>query len=317
VRITAKTERSANTDINGDGIIDAVTPVYYDGAYQFLQGAAGRFGQQVFTLTSLAVMPNGGKRIVQSEVSSPPGVPVDAAIHTLLSQVMGDALNVTGFTDPSCTAPSTPGAVSGQTVTVPGQGNVTGTPTGTVNNAPFPYNLPGIINSFSSQSKPIDSPGTGVTGSGSPASYTGPHATLGVPPTVTYDGSGAITAITSPGTPAIYTSPGNLTLGTSVKGGAPVTGQGVLLVQGNLSIDITNGFNYFGLVVVTGDISMTANPSTSASSNVHGAIVGGGKFNSNLANLSGSISIHQNACLVNNVADVLPRVVLAFREITQ
>jgi hypothetical protein len=96
-----------------------------------------------------------------------------------------------------------------------------------------------------------------------------------------------------------------------------VTGHGVLLVQGNLTIDITNGFNYFGLIVVTGDVIMTANAGTSATSNVHGTIIGGGKFTSNLANLGGTIFIHQNACLVNGMADFLPRLVLSFREISQ
>ncbi len=43
VRITAKTERSANMDVNGDGILDpANTPVYYDGANQYID--AGNFG---------------------------------------------------------------------------------------------------------------------------------------------------------------------------------------------------------------------------------------------------------------------------------
>jgi len=234
---------------------------------------------------------------------------------------MGDAVNVTGFTDPVCTLPSTPGAESGQTVTIPGQGNVSGSPTAKVENAPFPYKLPAVINTFKPQSQPIDSPGTGVTGTGagSPPGppYSGPHAQLGVPPTVTLDASGAITAIKTPGTPAVFLSPGDLTLGVSTIGGAPVNGYGVLLVRGNLAIDITNGFNYYGLIVVTGDITMTADPSTSVLSNVHGAIIGGGKFSSNLANLSASIFIHQNACLVQDQVALQPLSVLSFREISQ
>jgi hypothetical protein len=172
---------------------------------------------------------------------------------------------------------------------------------------------------FQATSQPIDSPGTGVTGVGTPppTSYSGPHATLGVAPTVTYDPTGGITKITAPGTPVVYLSPADLALGTSVIGGAPVTGQGVLLVQGNLKIDITNGFNYFGLIVVTGDITMTANAATATNSNLHGTIIGGGKFTSNLANLGGSIFIHQNACLVQSMVDFLPRIVLSFREISQ
>ncbi len=312
VRITAKTEASSGIDVNGDGVLNAVTPIFYDGQNQNLTSTGG----QVFSLTSLAVLPNGSKRMLQYNVGPLAPVPVDAAIHTLLDVVMGDALNVTGYTDPVCSLPNTYGVKSGQSITIPGSGNVTGSPGAVLPYTTFPYNLPALISALQSGSSPIDSPGTGVTGSGTPVSYSGPHAVLGVAPTVTYDSSGAITAITSPGTPVTYTSPGNLTLGTPVLGGAPVSGQGVLLVNGSLTIDISNGFNYFGLILVTGDITMTANPGTSASSNVHGAIIGGGRFNSNLTNLSGSIFIHQNACMVlNGINQILT--ILSFREITQ
>jgi hypothetical protein len=107
-------------------------------------------------------------------------------------------------------------------------------------------------------------------------------------------------------------------LGVNTIGGAPVNGQGVLLVHGNLVIDITNGFNYFGLIVVTGDITMIANGKTSATSNIHGAILGGGKFSSTLSNLGGSVFIHQNACMVNSALNTIaPQAILSFREISQ
>src|SRR5712692_2766372 len=76
VRITAKTEQSANTDVSGDGLIDAVTPVFFDGTNQYID--PGNFatnpvnfknGQQVFMVTSLAVLPNGSRRLVQYETS--------------------------------------------------------------------------------------------------------------------------------------------------------------------------------------------------------------------------------------------------------
>jgi hypothetical protein len=315
VRITGKTEWSSATDVDGVGGVDnTTTPVFYDGTNQNLTST----GRQVFTLTSLAVMPNGSRRLLHYDVAPLAPIPVDAAIHTLLAMTMGDALNVTGFTDPVCAAPPTDGAISGSTITTPGGGNVTGSPTGVLPNAPFPYNLAALAQALTPQSSPIDSPGTGVTGSGSPPSYSGPHATLGTPPTVTYDASGAITSITAPGAPAIYSSPGDLTLGTPVVGGAPPSGQGILLVNGNLTIDITNGFNYFGAILVTGNITMTTSTSTTPISNIHGAIIGGGKFDASaLTNLGGSIFVHQNACMVQNQLDTLPLRVLAFREIPQ
>lgn len=76
VRITAKTEKSANTDVNGDGVIDAATPVFYDGTNQYVDpgnfafnAVSGKSGQQVLVITSLAVLPNGSKRIVQYEAA--------------------------------------------------------------------------------------------------------------------------------------------------------------------------------------------------------------------------------------------------------
>src|SRR2546426_88710 len=75
VRITAKTEQSANTDVSGDGLIDAVTPVFFDGTNQYVApgnfglSPGGKNGQQVFMVTSLAVLPNGSRRLVQYETA--------------------------------------------------------------------------------------------------------------------------------------------------------------------------------------------------------------------------------------------------------
>jgi hypothetical protein len=324
VRINAVTEASLNINVDNHALpLDKTTALYYDG------GKLNRTatGSQAFEVTSLAALPNGSQKVLQYVVAPSAPIPVDAAIHTQLVDILGDALNVTGLVDPVCNRPSTYGVKSGSTVTTPGSGNVTGSPGDVLQNTAFPYNLTALIASLTpSATGPIDFagspgppaiPGTGVTGSGSPKSYSGPHAMLGAVPTVTYDSNGAITKITTPGTPAIYVSPGNLTLGVPTIGGAAPQGQGVLIVKGNLTIDITNGFNYFGLIMVTGDIFMTANPNTSASSNIHGAIIGGGKFTSNLSNLSGSIFIHQNACMVDTALSSMPLTVLSFRETKQ
>ncbi len=203
----------------------------------------------------------------------------------------------------------------------PGQGAVQG---------PFPYNLNALINAYYPDSAPINSLGTGVTANGNPpTSYSGSHPVLGTPPSqVTYDpSSGAIIAISPDGVPAIYlagsadpsASPVNVTLGTSViDGGLPVRGMGALIVRGNLTIDITNGFNYFGLILVTGDVTITANPAMQAAANIHGTIILGGDFHAEaLSNLSGSIFIHQNACLVQSQIDNLPQAILSFRELPQ
>jgi hypothetical protein len=310
MRITLKTNQSASGTANVmyvNGSSSSASLNYqacWNGANEFVSstGCTGA-NKPVYMLTALAITPRGTRRMVQYELTQNKTVLADAAIDTKLAQVMGDALNVTGFTDPACSGNSAYGAKSGLSITTPGQGNVTGSPSGTLPNSPFPYNVSSVISMLQGSASAIDSTGTGITGSGLPISYSGPHAVLGVAPTVTYNGSGAVTAVSAAGTPVAYYSPGNLTLGTSTLGGTAVSGQGMLLVNGNLTIDISNGFNYFGLIIVSGDITMTANSSTSSNSNIHGAIIANGKFSSNLTNLSGSIFLHYNPCFVTNGQD--------------
>jgi hypothetical protein len=255
----------------------------------------------VYELTALAVTPSGTRRMLQYEVARV-DVNVDAAVETKLAQTWGDALNGTGNSDPSpvCGWPAAYGAESASTITEPGGGNITGKGSGLNPNATISLDTAALVNKLKTGATAIDAGGTGITGSGSPTAYSGPHAVLGTAPTVVYNGNGDVTSITTPGSPTTFYSNGDLTLGTHTLSGAAVSGQGVLLVNGNLTIDISNGFNYFGLIVVTGNISMTANSSTSATSNIHGAILGGGTFNSNLTNLGGSIFIHYDPCMVNN-----------------
>ena len=320
VRITKKIDRSASGWSGGtqnfmyvDGkAANASYSVCSNGTNEFASSTSCVIGT-VYMVTALAVTPAGTRRMMQYEVARGQIIPVDAAIDTKLAQAYGSALNVTGNTDPVCSAPNVYGGKSGSSISTPGGGNVTGSPADTLPNATFPYNVAAMISKMQGSATTIDTGGTSVTwdGSGSPGTYRGPHAVLGVVPTVTYDGNGAITAITAPGTPIAYYSPNDLILGTSTIGGTPVNGQGVLLVNGNLTIDITNGFNYFGAILVSGNITFTAHSSTSANSNIHGMIIGGGQFNSNLSNLSGSVFIHQNACMVQSGLDPSLSVVAA------
>ena len=80
VRITPRTEKSENMDVNGDGIIDAANPLFYDGVQQFPfnpanpanpapPANAGATPYQVFEVTALAVTPSGSRRMVQYTIS--------------------------------------------------------------------------------------------------------------------------------------------------------------------------------------------------------------------------------------------------------
>ena len=323
VRVNLKVNNSAYTTggpylVDGNSSNKAKQVCYDSGTgHEVVVASGGCWGFQtnVYDITSYAVTASGSRRMLQMEVTPSPLVPVQSAIYTKGSLTTSEALTVTGYTDPVCSAPSVGGAQSGtSTAKQPGPGNVIGNPPIT-SYAGWPYNLPKIVSSFQSAAITLPATGTGVTAlTTTPLSYSGAHATLGIAPTVTYDASGAIVSITSPGTPRIYSSPGDLTLGTSVIGGAPVTGQGVLLVNGNLTMDVTNGFNYYGLIVVTGNITMVA-ANNSVSPHIHGAIIGGGTFSAPISSFGGTISIHQNACMVQNALANLPVTNLSSREL--
>jgi len=326
VRINAITEDSIKVKVNGGaaGALDTLNPLYYNGSN--LLPPTNTDGAQALQLTSLAVLPDGSQKMLRYIVAPLAPINVKAAIHARGSAVVGSAVDVTGFKDLTCAGRPDAFAIMTQGAAgTSGSGNLTGgpppgNPAGAVE-GPFPYNLTRLINAVSPQALPIDSTGTGVTGAGSPVLYSGPHATLGVLPTTRVYGDvdpdvNKLKSMSNDGIPANYYSPSNLVLGTSASG-APVTGNGALIVKGNLTIDITNGFEYFGLIIVTGDVTMIANPIPEASAHIHGTIILGGDFKAPISNLSGSIFIHQNACLVPNLNATVPYAVLSFRELTQ
>jgi Tfp pilus assembly protein PilX len=270
----------------------------------------------VYELTALAVTPGGSRRMVQYEETLNVNIPIVAALYTKLATDTGQALNVTGATDPVCSSPSVYGAASGtSTVTTPGSGNVTGSPAGTINNYGWPLgNLSGLTAPLISSSTDIGTV-SGVThDSSTPPNYTFRNGNLGVMPTVTRNGSQAITAITAPGTPITYATP---IVGTLTLGGGPggINGQGVLVVQGNLTIDVATGFNYYGLIIVTGNISMISSSNSSVMPNFDGAVIGGGTFAAPISNFGGSISLHQNACAVQSALGGLFYRTVANREL--
>jgi len=320
VRIMRKINKSATgatriTSVDGN---QSNNLVCWNGSNEVVMAAAATdcgSNAQVFTITALAVTPNGTRRMVEYEETSNVNVPVTAAMYAQNQVNTGQALNVTGATDSVCNAPSVYGAVSGtSTVTTPGSGNVTGSPAGTANNYGWNPNLiTNLINSLNSGASNVTSvPGITNDG-GSPPNYTLTNGTLGTAPTVTYSGSDNITAITNPGTPVTYITPDltitpvanpptykTLTLGGASPG---ISGQGVLIVRGNLTMDFGQAWSYFGLIIVQGNLSMINTGGGNANPKIHGAIIAGGTILANgtgMGNFNGSISIHQNACMVNN-----------------
>jgi hypothetical protein len=186
-----------------------------------------------------------------------------------------------------------------------------------VNNYTWNLNVPGLIDALRQGATNITSVPNLQQGNGTPADLGIKSGTLGTAPTVTYTGSDNIAAITSPGTPITYVTPDltitpvtnpptdkTLTLGGTSPG---ISGQGVLIVRGNLTMDFGSNWDYFGLIIVQGNINMINTGNGNANPHIHGAILANGTIMSNgpgMNNFGGSVSIHQNKCMVDNVITV-------------
>jgi hypothetical protein len=74
VRINAVSERAIGVDVDGDGLDD--TPLYYDSNLSKLVATGAGGAQQVFEITSFAVLPNGSQKTLQYLVAlAPPNTP--------------------------------------------------------------------------------------------------------------------------------------------------------------------------------------------------------------------------------------------------
>ena len=132
VRINPVTEKALNLDVNGDGVLDPTTPLYYDPARAVGVTPAPSLilpnpisptptAVQALEITSLAVLPNGSKRLLQYVVAplviSPDALDMNLpAALTLDNGQFGSSSSVT-FTAPtnyqisgvdSCNPPTPP-----------------------------------------------------------------------------------------------------------------------------------------------------------------------------------------------------------------
>ncbi len=142
VRITANTEKMSGLDVDGDGVKDSTTPLFFDGNNQ-TKTAAGN--KQVYRLTSLAVMPNGAKRLLVYEVAAQLIVPNFPAALTLdgPNSTFSSGSSANAYVDGNDGASSSvacPGAVPGPPVEAIGTVDAT-----TITNASFkrPANITG------------------------------------------------------------------------------------------------------------------------------------------------------------------------------
>jgi hypothetical protein len=71
VRVNPKTEASTGIDVNGDGVLDPLNTIFYDGKNQFVfTPGTTKPGRQVYSVTALAVLPNRARRMLQYEIGA-------------------------------------------------------------------------------------------------------------------------------------------------------------------------------------------------------------------------------------------------------
>ncbi len=213
VRITVKTEQSANTDINGDGVIDATTPVFYDGKRQNLAFN----GDMVYRLTGLAALPNGASRIVQADLAGQlKGFDYALAVDgTCEMEPMGVIATVTG--NVQCNSHISLQGTMAVSGTFASGGQITG---------------PGAVNLTSA---------TGQVQANGPVTV-GVTNSTGTPPSVT-SGSGTVTPMVSPATPTPAPLPLNTMpnpSATSLIAAVTQTNPVGTCVGGNLVFDLGN-----------------------------------------------------------------------------
>jgi len=346
VRLTVLTEQAALRDIDGStGALNNTILVFWDPLTNRMNvsAAANRPGKMVYRITALALVPGtNATRLVQMDVGQPVPLTVDSALRTGGPGISynGPTLNIKGDSDQVCNRPTSAPcqanipcnygvrSVGPYDITTGGgsTSNVTGRnqqPNSKFVPDTTPPNVPALINMFKAGAKQITDPATNVHLGPPPAAfapctatkYCSPNAVLGIAPTTPNPTGGDISTVTAPGTPETYYSPGDLVLGGP--GASLIKGQGILLVDGDLTIDIRAGFRYYGLILVKGNIKFTK-PAAGVNQPVviHGAVIAGGTFDANFSN-GAQVEIQMNPCLVESQFDNMPRPILAYREISR
>ncbi len=338
VRITPRTEFSANIDVDGINGKDNLNPLFFDGTQQVLSGGSPVAGAgQVLTVTALAVTPYGSRRMVQYAVASP---------LSSLALNFPAALVLTGGTPDNTTfeAPtsntftlngndrsgSDPGtcALPPQTVKAIG---LTGDPTPVIANIPN-----GRKDRYVGGNPPDPTPDVANIASLLPFSEQSVNGLESVALTITNSATNVVLSTPTPSAPGLATTLPNFGSMASpvievVQGDLTInpetttTGYGILLVTGTLSVG--GSFGWRGIVLVIGQGNLNGNQSES--NEFDGAILVA-KTRDPQGNLLSSLGtpsvdwsggtgngMYYDSCWINNAATASSYQVLSFREIPQ
>jgi len=309
VRITLKTEYSSGQDVDQDGVLDNSSPVYWDGTHQNVTGT----GVPVYKLTALAVDASGIRQMAQAEVAGR-----ISSYSALGSLATGGAATVTGLagqsnTDPSrmgtpnlvvdgsdtvnttpCGTAGVPALVTVGTASI-SSATVSGIPTATEQVPSLPTSPAAFINSLrAAASSILNADPTHVSLVSGGTGYAGTNVVLGTQP------SG-----TTPGQSAVVYSDKPLAIS-----GTASTGDGILLVNGNLSI--AGGFSYRGLIVADGTVTLASN--STGSIGIKGSVISSGNLSADSTqSSSNALTVSYDSCALIDSFQSLPKTVLAFR----
>jgi hypothetical protein len=330
VRINAITEKSIGQDLNGDGVQDPATPLFYDSALVpprlIVNALPPATAQQVFEITALAVLPNRTEKLLQYTVAARtfnltfPSALTLGANNVTFNGANSSQYQVNGQDGSNPSAPAVPGcATNPLTVknaigtTNPGDvaaiqagipSNRTGNYTGATGTTPDV----GTVSISSGLDTPLDAYNTLqtiensadliITGNANQAQM--PSAMSATNPmTVVVDGD--------------FSMNGNY------------TGYGLLVVTGNFAYSGTTGWN--GIVLVIGDGTTTYNGSGGGNNSFNGAIYVATIWdtNHNLLSSFGPVSYdisggggsgtYYNSCWIKAAQQPATYQVLSFREI--
>lgn len=348
VRINAITEKSlGNVDVNGDGTIDATTPLYYDSGPTpatlvvpaMVAGVPNppSTANQVYEITALAVLPNGSEKLMQYLVAP-----------QTYNMNFPSALTLAGSVGNFTGASSNPYHVNG----ADGSGSAPLVP-GCTANGPAKDAI-GVTNAASNTAVTGGIPGnrtdhySGLSGSTPDVATVGLNSTLSTsasldqlvqnirnnadsvipnPPnapnynnsgtTYTFGGTGWPTDMSASNPKTVYVD-GSFDLG-------PNTGYGLLVVTGNFTYHGNSGWN--GVILVIGDGTTTFLGNGGGNGEFDGAIFAAttrdasGNQLANLGSVNFDISggggngIYYNHCWVETVQKPPTYKVVSFKEI--
>jgi len=341
VRINAITEKALGADVNGDGVIDTTTPLFYDSgstpATLVVSTTPPSTANQVYEITSFTVLPNGTEKLLQYLVAP-----------QTYNMSFPSALTLAGNVGSFAGANSNPYRVngadgSGSAPVVPGC-----TPNGTTKDAI------GVTNAASAATVTAGIPGnrtshyTGLSGSTPDVAPVGLNSTMATaaslnqlvqniqnnanavipnpPNPPNFNNSGTTYNFGGPGWPAgmSASNPQTVYVDGSFDLG-PNTGYGLLVVTGNFTYHGNSGWN--GIILVIGNGTTTFIGNGGGNGSFNGAIFAAttrdaaGNPLPNLGTVNFDISggggngIYYDHCWINNVQQPPTYKVLSFKEI--